>query len=251
NYAYDALDRTTIQTQNHVNPDNSVSTLNTLACYDSVNNLVSVTAPKASLSSVTCPGSTSTPFTTVFGYDAAHRLTSTTDPLTADGLNHQTSFTYDQNGTRIAAPDANGNATTYSFDALNRLTQASQPFITGLSPHPVVSRTLYDASGNVVQSFSPRAVDCSQVSACEPSGTLNYVTTNHYDQLNRLIRQDLPVNSNNPTAPDATQYYIHRAYDLNGNLLSVSLPTTLSDPTQVSPGAQTVNVYFDPGWIAS
>jgi hypothetical protein len=30
-----------------------------------------------------------------------------------------------------------------------------------------------------------RAVDCGKVMACEPSGTLNYVTTNHYDQLNR------------------------------------------------------------------
>jgi hypothetical protein len=110
----------------------------------------------------------------------------------------------------------------------------------------VVSRSVYDADGNVVQSFSPRAVDCSQVSACEPAGTLNYVTTNHYDQLNRLIRQDLPVDSTYPT-----QYYLHRAYDFNGNLLSMSLPTTQSDPTLVPAGAKTVNVYFDPGWIAS
>ena len=44
NYGYDALDRTTIRTQNHVNADVSVSALNTLACYDSVSNLVSVTA---------------------------------------------------------------------------------------------------------------------------------------------------------------------------------------------------------------
>jgi YD repeat-containing protein len=48
-----------------------------------------------------------------------------------------------------------------------------------------------------------------------------------------------------------TQFYIHRSYDSNGRLKTVSLPTTQSDPTQVSPGAQTVNVYFDPGWIAS
>jgi len=245
-YGYDALDRATIQTQNHVNPDNTLSTLNTLACYDSVSNLVSVTVPKAGLSSISCPGTASTPFTTVYGYDAAHRLTSTTDPQTADGLNHQTSYSYDQNGNRTAATDANGNTTSYTFDALNRLTQTSQPFITGSSPHPVVSKSVYDADGNVVQSFSPRAVDCSLVAACEPSGTLNYVTTNHYDQLNRLIRQDLPVDGTY-----TTQYYVHRAYDFNGNLKSISLPVTQSDPTQVSPGAQTVNVYFDPSWIAS
>jgi RHS repeat-associated protein len=254
NYGYDALDRTTTQTQNHVNPDNSVSALNTLACYDSVSNLVSVTAPKANLSSISCPGTTATPFTTVYAYDAAHRLTSTTDPLTADQAHHQTQYVYDQNGNRTQVTDANLNTTSFSYDALNRLTQTSQPFIlsTPITPaHPVVSQTVYDADGNVVQSFSPRAVDCALVPACEPSGTNNYVTTNHYDQLNRLIRVDLPINSTDGIVADATQYYIHRSYDHNGNLLTVSLPTTQSDPTQVSPGAQTVNVYFDPGWISS
>src|SRR5262249_41040839 len=120
----------------------------------------------------------------------------------------------------------------------------------GTFPHPVVSRSVYDANGNVVQSLSPRAVDCAQFSACEQPGTLNYVTTNHYDQLNRLIRADLPV-AVTPSPSDSTQYYVHRSYDVNGNLNSVSLPTTQSDPTLVSPGALTVNVYFDPGWIAS
>jgi YD repeat-containing protein len=119
NYGYDGLDRTTIQTQNHVNPDNSVSALNTLACYDSVSNLVSVTAPKANFSSVSCPGTTSTPFTTVYAYDAAHRLTSKTDPLTNDGSHHQTQYVYDQNGNRITVVDANNNPTSFSYDALN------------------------------------------------------------------------------------------------------------------------------------
>jgi YD repeat-containing protein len=115
----------------------------------------------------------------------------------------------------------------------------------------VVSQSIYDTDGNVVQSFSPRAVDCGKLTACEPSRALNYVTTNHYDQLNRLIRVDLPINSTDGIASDATQYYIHRSYDVNGNLHSVSVPTTQSDPTQVSAGALTVNSYFDPGWIAS
>jgi len=250
NYGYDALDRTTIQTQNHVNPDSSVSALNTLACYDSVNNLVSVTAPKANLSSISCPGTTATPFTTVYGYDAAHRLTSRTDPQTADGKNHQTSYTYDQNGNRTQVTDANGNITSYTYDPLNRLTLTSQPFILASQTtpaHPVVSQSVYDADGNVVQSISPRAMDCLSTSLCKqpPSGT-SYVTTNHYDQLNRLVRVDLPIDGNS-----TTQYYIHRGYDTNGNLLSVSLPVQQSDPTQVPPAAQTTNAYFDPGWIAS
>jgi hypothetical protein len=113
----------------------------------------------------------------------------------------------------------------------------------------VVSQSVYDADGNVVQSISPRAMDCLSTSLCKqpPSGT-SYVTTNHYDQLNRLVRVDLPIDGNS-----TTQYYIHRGYDTNGNLLSVSLPTTQSDPTQLklTPGVLTQNVYFDPGWIAS
>src|SRR5215470_2646411 len=159
---------------------------------------------------------------------------------------HQTQYAYDQNGNRITLTDANGNPTSYGYGALNRLTQTSQPFILSTpttAPHPVVSKSVYDADGNLVQSFNPRAVDCAQVTACELSGTLNNVTTNHYDQLNRLIRVDLPVDGTY-----TTPYYLHRSHDFNGNLRSIWLPTTQSDPSQLSPGAQTVNVYFDPGW---
>jgi RHS repeat-associated protein len=246
NYSYDALDRTTIQTQNHVNPDGSVSALNTLACYDLAGDIVSVTRPKAGLSSLTCPGTTSTPFTTVYGYDLVHHLTSTTDPLTADGLHHTTTSKFDADGNRTDTTDANNNNTHYTYDALDRLTETSVPFITGSSPHPAVSRSVYDADGNVVQSFSPRAVDCSQVSACEPSGTLNYVTMNHYDPLNRLVLQDLPVDGS-----FSTKYHVHRVYDFNGNLRSVSLPTTQIDPNLVAGTLETVSEYFDPGWVAS
>lgn len=136
---------------NHLNPDGSVSTLNTLACYDSVGNVLSLTAPRANLSSVSCPGTTSTPFTSVYGYDAAGRLISVTDPD-----RHQSSVAHDQNGNRITATDANNNTTSYSFDAINRLTQTSQPFI---PDHPVVNRVVYDADGNVVPRISQRAID--------------------------------------------------------------------------------------------
>lgn len=234
NHSFDALDRTVALSVNHVNPDGSVSALNTLACYDSVDNVVSLTAPKANLSSVTCPGTTSTPFTSVYAYDVAHRLISVTDP---DG--HQSSFAYDQNGNLITATDASNNNTSYSFDALNRLSQTSRPFMTG---HPVVQRVVYDADGNVLQSISPRAYDASS----DKQTFTNYVTTNHFDQLNRLVRQDLPTD-----ATYATQYYLHRAYDFNGNLTTASLATKQSDPALVDPNDQTVSQYFDTGWIAS
>jgi hypothetical protein len=127
-----------------------------------------------------------------------------------------------------------------TYDALNRLTQTTTPFITGSSPHPVVSRTVYDADGNVVQSISPRAYDASS----DKVTFTNYVTSLHYDQLNRMVRQDLPVDGTY-----TTPYYVHRAYDFNGNLTSTSLPATQSDPTQVPAALKTASVYFDPACI--
>ncbi len=117
--------------------------VNTLNCYDVGGNLVSVTAPRAGLSSVTCPASTSTPFTTVYGYDADHRLTSVADPL-----NHLTQLGYDQNSNRTQVTDANNNATTLTYDALNRLVQTDQAFI------PAAPRTQRSPAG---ESTTPTA----------------------------------------------------------------------------------------------
>ena len=240
NYAYDGLDRVTAQTLNH-DSGSGIQALNTLRCYDLGGNLVSVTAPKAGLSSVGCPGTTSTPFTTVYGYDADHRLTSVTNPQTQDLLNHQTLFAYDQNSNRTQVTDANGKATNFTYDALNRLIQVEQPFVIG---HPVISRTQYDANGNVTLQISPRAYDAAPAPKINFA---NYVTGFHYDQLNRMVRQDLPVG---PSAPDNVPFYVHRAYDANGNLVSSSLPVATSDPSQVAPTSKTQLSYLDPGWIA-
>src|SRR5205807_5011496 len=128
NNSYDALDRVTAQTRNSRSPGGGVQALTTLACYDAVGNLVSTTSPRAGLSSVGCPASTATPFTSVYAYDAHHRQTSSSDPL-----NHRTLAVYDANGNRTQVTDANNNATTSSYDALNRLVETDQPFITGAS----------------------------------------------------------------------------------------------------------------------
>jgi RHS repeat-associated protein len=247
NYAYDALDRVTAQTENH-DTGGGIQALNTLSCYDTVGNLVSVTAPRAGLSSVTCPATTATPFTTVYGYDAAHRLTGVTAPLTADGQHHQTQLAYDQNGNRTQVTDPNGNASVSTYDALNRLVQVCQPFINGASQvcapgngHPAVTVLQYDANGNLTRQISPRAYDAS----ADKQTFTNFVTAYHYDALNRLVRTDLPVQG------ASTPYYVHQAYDPGGNLVSSSLPVTTSDPSLVPAASQTRVSYFDPGWIAT
>ncbi len=247
-YAYDAVDRVISQTRNH-DTGSGIQALTTLRCYDTVGNLVSVTAPRAGLGSITCPGTTATPFTTVYGYDDAHRLTSVTAPLTADGQHHQTLLGYDQNGNRTRVTDANNNTTVSIYDALNRLVQVCQPFINGGSQvcapgngHPAVTVMQYDANGNLTRQVRPRGYDAAPAPKTSFS---DFVTTNHYDALGRMVRQDLPVQG------ASTQYYVHNGYDFNGNLVSSSLPVTTSDPGQVPALSKTQLTYFDPGWIAT
>jgi RHS repeat-associated protein len=242
-YTYDARDLPTVQTVSH-DTGSGIQTLDTLACYDSVGNLVSTTAPRAGLTSVTCPAATTTPFTTVYGYDAAQHLTSVSDPL-----NHQTTFAYDANGNRTQVTDANNNTTTATYDALNRTAQVCQLFVIGTTHvckpgdgHPAVTTLQYDAYGNLSRLISPRAYDAST----DKSTFTNYVTAYHYDPLNRLTRTDLPVDGT-----FTTPYFVHNAYDFSGNPVSTSLPVTTTDPTQVPATSKTQVSYFDPGWIAT
>ncbi len=145
--------------------------------------------------------------------------------------------------------DANNNTTVSTHDALNRLVQVCQPFINGSSQvcapgngHPAVTVLKYDANGNLTSQVSPRGYDAAPAPKTSFS---DFVTSYHYDALNRLVRTDLPVQGTSP------HYYVHNGYDSNGNLVSSSLPVTTSDPTQVAPSSKTQLTYFDPGWIAS
>jgi len=69
--------------------------------------------------------------------------------------------------------------------------------------------------GTRPQDISPRAYDAS----ADKVTFTNYVTTYHYDELNRLTRTDLPVDTAYQTA-----YYVHQAYDAVGNATMSSLP---------------------------
>ncbi len=237
NYAYDALDRIVRQIRNHLKPDSSIEALVEHSCYDNTGNLVSTTAPKAALATVTCPASHTTPFTTVYGYDLAHRRTSVSDPL-----DHRTAFGYDANSNRTSVTDAAGNPTTYKYDALDRLTRTEQRFLAGTSPRNVVTVVEYDENSNRTRLISPRGYDASP----DKTTFSKYVTKFNYDALNRLTRVDLPTDSTYPTA-----YYIHRGYDANGNMTVTTLPDSHSILADVPASAKTAVEYFDPGWIAA
>jgi len=237
NLTYDALDRVIRQTRNHVKPDATIEALVQHSCYDNVGNLVSTTEPKAALATVTCPASHTTPFTTVYGYDLAHRLTSVSDPLS-----HNTTFGYDANSSRTTVTDAAGNPNTTRYDALNRPVRIEQRFVAGTNPRDSVTLVEYDENSNTTRVISPRGYDAS----ADKVTFTAYVTSYTYDALNRQTRVNLPLDSTYPT-----QFYVHRGYDFNGNLTVTTLPDSHPNLVDVPTTARTTVEYFDPGWIAA
>lgn len=226
---YDSLDRVIKQTVTGANVTDKRITHN---CYDPLtDDLTSVTLPRANLDTVTC-SDTTRPFTWTYTYDAAHRVTSQTDP---EG--HQQKVTYDANGNPTTTKgdiDAANNRfaeTTNTYDQRDALIKVEEKFN---SSRNVVTRFDYDNNGNRTELISPRGHD---------AGNGNYVTGYQYDKINRLVRTALPFD----TADGTERQYVHQAYDANGNLTSTSLPVINSG--SAGDGATTKMSYFDPGWI--
>ena len=238
-YDYDALDRVR-QLINHGLDTSTGQTRRSHSCYDLAGDLRSVTAPRAGLTSVTCPGTgpATAPFTSTFTYDDAHRVTSQKDPL-----GHETRLGY----------DANGNTTSQETDIEpGRMARTQVEFnqrdlpelirerLNGAAGRDVVTRIEYDANGNRSRLRSPRANDAAN--AGQPN---HYVTDFGYDALNRLTKVTLPFDGRDNTE----RQYVHHRYDPNGNLSWSSLPVTTSNGDAVADSARTVMTYFDPGWI--
>ena len=112
-----------------------------------------------------------------------------TAPASAD-TNVTTRFTYDLVGNLLTMTDANGHASTFTYDALNRL-------IRGEDAAQQVTTSAYDANGNLITLTKPRG----------------FATTFSYDGANRLA-----------TSTDALTQTLRFAYDANGNV------ATLTDP---------------------
>ena len=112
-----------------------------------------------------------------------------TAPASAD-TNVTTRFTYDLVGNLLTMTDANGHASTFTYDALNRL-------IRGEDAAQQVTKSAYDANGNLITLTKPRG----------------FATTFSYDGANRLA-----------TSTDALTQTLRFAYDANGNV------ATLTDP---------------------
>ena len=93
------------------------------------------------------------------GYDLAGRLTSQTARAPGGAVLAATSFDYDPNGNRTEVTTPRGNITTYSYDALNRLTGVSVPVDTGRT---IATSYGYDAAGNLTRTTDGRGHDTWQ-----------------------------------------------------------------------------------------
>jgi len=162
-------------------------------------------------------------------YDALGNVTQTTAPVTSDGVNRITSFSYDNRNHLIQTDEAVGTTaarsttylydgagnllaethgissamgydhhttTSYGYDALNRRTSVTEGF--GGSPSRTTA-TLYDAAGNVTQITDANT----------------HVTQFLYDALNRkTVTIDATPAQNRTTT----------LYDAAGNVTSVQAP---------------------------
>ncbi len=158
-YTYDAANRLTQITQ---------GTLSWTFGYDGAGNRTQLTQPNGT--------------TTGYAYLANNWLSSITHKAPGGAAFQTIAYTYDANGNRITQGDSSGT-TTFGYDALNRLIQASYPGTYG------TWSWTYDPVGN-------------RLTQTAPSG----VTTYTYDSNNRL------------TQAAAVVY----TYDPNGNLTGTS-----------------------------
>jgi RHS repeat-associated protein len=130
--------------------------------------------------------------TTSATYDPMDRLASVTDPLT-----HATQAVYDKNGNLTQLTDRRGKVSTYTYDALNRRTQAKYGVVAG-TPQSTVTYS-YDNGNRLAQvvdtadgTYTPTYDDFDRLtSIAGPLGTIGY----SYDNADRRTSMTVPGQS--------------------------------------------------------
>ncbi len=169
--------------------------------YDVLNRLISVTDPNTGITSYTYDKrnnllsvTDANSNVTSYNYDSVNRLSSTISPDTGT-----TTYSYDPNGNLATKTDANSVTTTYVYDVLNRQTAIQFP----------------DSTQNITYSYDNPQYQNSKgrlTSMTDPSGTTWY----DYDKMGRVTMETKQVNN--------LYYRTQYAYDLNGNLTSITYP---------------------------
>ncbi len=229
-YQYDLLDR--VVSEERYSGDGGVR--KTHRCYDLAGDLRWLVRPKANLDNAPADCSATPPaHTTRYAYDDAHRAVSETDPL-----GHAQAVEYDPNDDLVGATDASGTKQSRILNELGEVVEIKQPFEKKAdgSYRLLTTRLEYDRNRNLVRERSPRAVDAALTTLASEYS---------YDEENQLVKVALPYQTGE------TRTYVHRAYDANGNLESVSLPVESETPAGIAGDRKTSLSYFDAGWIRS
>jgi RHS repeat-associated protein len=176
------------------------------------------------IASVTTPGGSVTSTT----YDAKGRVASTTDPLghatqvtyvlprtaiTTDPMGRATAHTYDTRGRLVREKTADGNSTTYNYDAATgQRLSASDPLgnttrytytakgqlATDTDPNGNTVYDTYDSAGNLVQVRGRRS---------ESATSDTYLTTYTYDSLGQRIKDVSPPTAASPQGEVTTRTF--------------------------------------------
>ncbi|MFC8450244.1 LamG-like jellyroll fold domain-containing protein [Kitasatospora sp. NPDC057223] len=197
-------------------------------------------------------------------YDQAGQVTGTTQLSTTGASLASTSLQYDVAGNRSSETDADGNASTWTYDAAGRPVQHIQPtgtgqnITTGLAYDSASHRTAYTDGNNNTTYYTfntlglpestiepatsayPNIADRAYTTGYDPLGEPTTVTepgavtiSSTYDPVGHLISQS-------GTGGQASTPTRNFGYDLDGRLTSLSTPS----------GTQTYT-YEDRGAIAS
>jgi YD repeat-containing protein len=199
-YIYDALGNLRTVNQNGVSGSGDTPRVRTFI-YDSLSRLVDACNPESIPAGSVC--STTGPWSEIYGYDA--------------------------NGNMNSKTDARGIATSYFYDALNRLTQKSYNdgvTSTAIYGYDTSSITFVPAAG----SSSPRLTATlantigRMVFASDTSGGTLYAYS--YDAMGRLKNQWVSTPSYNTGASPV--FLTTSNYDLAGNVTSLTYPDGLT-----------------------
>ena len=217
-FAYDAADNL-IET---ILPDNSKIKMS----YDRLDRPLSLTDPKGNM--------TSFAYSAPQGEDASCNTCSESNssdspkPTTiTDPLGNITKLSYDPLGNLIALTDSNGNKSTYLYDSLSRLQQATNP----LGQKTIFT---YDKAGNLTKLQDPNGNITTNVynasnHLTQTKDALDNITSFSYDNVGNLLK--VTDANNNPLSfiynknyqktgeKDALNNQTKFSYDKEGNLI--------------------------------
>lgn len=196
NYTYDALNRlaTQIDPTTPNNPASGGGT--TLYAYNGLDQLTQVTDPRSLITS--------------YSYDGLNNLNQQTSPDT--GTTTHTSF--DAAGNLLTSIDAKNQQTTYTYDALGRVTGITYPQATGNQLKSVTYNYDSVAGGNYGVG---RLTQVIEADAATPTANTLQVTDYRYDQKGRLTQETRTINT--------VAYVTGYGYDAAGRMDSITYPS--------------------------